>query len=356
MRKALSNVKKLEVGILGATGMVGQRFVSLLEGHPWFHLAWLAASDRSAGKAYSEACSWRLRDPMPERARGLVVHECRPGDAPMLLFSSLDSKVAGEVEREFAKAGHVVISNSSNYRMEPDVPLLIPEVNPDHLALVRMQRQRRRWKGMIVTNPNCTAVGLVMSLAPLDKAFGLEKVLMTSMQAVSGAGYPGVPTLDILGNVIPYIAKEEEKVEAETRKLLGRLSDGRVEPGAFAVSAHCNRVLVEDGHTESISVALKSQATVDDLLDAWRSFRALPQQRKLPSAPKHPIVVREEHDRPQPKFDLNVERGMATVVGRLRPCSVLQFKYTALSHNTIRGAAGAALLNAELMNSEGYLD
>jgi aspartate-semialdehyde dehydrogenase len=196
----------------------------------------------------------------------------------------------------------------------------------------------------------------VMSLAPLARAFGLEKVLMTSMQAVSGAGYPGVPTLDILGNVIPYIAKEEEKVEAETRKLLGRLTDGRVEPGHFAVSAHCNRVLVEDGHTESISVALATKASVADLIEAWRSFRSLPQERELPFAPKHPIVVREEHDRPQPKFDLNAEHGMATVVGRLRPCHVLQFKYTALSHNTIRGAAGAALLNAELMKSEGYLD
>jgi aspartate-semialdehyde dehydrogenase len=209
---------------------------------------------------------------------------------------------------------------------------------------------------MIVTNPNCTAVGLVMSLAPLEKAFGLEKVLMTSMQAVSGAGYPGVPTLDILGNVIPFISGEEEKVEREAQKLLGKLTDGRVEPGEFVVSAHCNRVLVEDGHTESISVSLESKASLDDLLEAWRGFRALPQERGLPSAPKHPIVVRDERDRPQPKFDAGTERGMATVIGRVRVCPVLQFKYTALSHNTIRGAAGAALLNAELMKSEGYLD
>ena len=353
-------MNKLEVGILGATGMVGQRFVSLLENHPWFELAWLAASDRSAGKTYAEACSWRLREPMPESARRLTVHECKSdgqaGKIPQLLFASLDSKVAGEVEQEFARAGHVVVSNSSNHRMEPDVPLLIPEVNPDHLALVRGQRRGRGWKGMIVTNPNCTTVGLVMSLAPLEKAFGLEKVLMTSMQAVSGAGYPGVPTLDILGNVIPHIAGEEEKVEQETQKLLGKFSDGRVHPGDFAVSAHCNRVLVEDGHMEAVSVALKSKASVEDLLDAWRRFRALPQERRLPSAPAHPIVVREEKDRPQPKFDLDTERGMATVIGRVRPCPVLQFKYMALSHNTIRGAAGAALLNAELMKSEGYLD
>jgi aspartate-semialdehyde dehydrogenase len=264
--------------------------------------------------------------------------------------------VAGEVEKEFAQAGHVVVSNSSNYRMEPDVPLLIPDVNPDHLALARQQRQQRGWKGMIITNPNCTTVGLVMSLAPLERAFGLEKVLMTSMQAVSGAGYPGVPTLDILANVIPFIAGEEEKVERETRKLLGKMVDGHVKMGDFAVSAHCNRVPVEDGHTETISVALRTKATLSDLVEAWRAYRSVPQERNLPSAPKHPIIVREERDRPQPKFDLNAEHGMATVVGRLRECPVLHFKYVALSHNTIRGAAGAALLNAELMKSEGYLD
>ena len=349
-------MKKLEVGILGATGMVGQRLVSLLENHPWFELTWLAASERSAGKKYSEACNWRLREPLPERVRGLPVEECKPGRAPQLLFSSLDSSVAGDVEKDFALAGHAVVSNSSNYRMDPDVPLLIPEVNPDHLALVRVQRKERGWGGMIVTNPNCTAVGLVMSLAPLEKKFGLEKVMMTSLQAVSGAGYPGVPTLDILGNVIPFISGEEEKVEREAHKLLGRMTDGRVQPAEFALSAQCNRVLVEDGHTESISVSLKSKATVEDLLEAWRNFRALPQERRLPSAPERPIVVRSERDRPQPKFDAQTEGGMATVIGRVRPCPVLHFKYIALSHNTIRGAAGAALLNAELMKSEGYLD
>ena len=349
-------MKKLEVGILGATGMVGQRLVSLLENHPWFELTWLAASERSAGKKYSEACNWRLREPLPEEVRGLPVEECRPGRAPQLLFSSLDSSVAGDVEKDFARAGHAVVSNSSNYRMDPDVPLLIPEVNPDHLALVRVQRKERGWGGMIVTNPNCTTVGLVMSLAPLEKKFGLDKVMMTSLQAVSGAGYPGVPTLDILGNVIPFISGEEEKVEREARKLLGRMTDGRVQAAEFAISAQCNRVLVEDGHTESISVSLKSKATVEDLLEAWRKFRALPQERRLPSAPERPIVVRSERDRPQPKFDAQTEGGMATVIGRVRPCPVLHFKYIALSHNTIRGAAGAALLNAELMKSEGYLD
>jgi aspartate-semialdehyde dehydrogenase len=349
-------MKKLEVGILGATGMVGQRLVSLLENHPWFELTWLAASERSAGKKYSEACNWRLREPLPEEIRGLPVEECKPGRAPQLLFSSLDSSVAADVEKDFARAGHAVVSNSSNYRMDPDVPLLIPEVNPDHLALVRVQRKERGWGGMIVTNPNCTTVGLVMSLAPLEKNFGLDKVMMTSLQAVSGAGYPGVPTLDILGNVIPFISGEEEKVEREARKLLGRMTDGRVQAAEFALSAQCNRVPVEDGHTECISVSLKSKATVEDLLEAWRKFRALPQERRLPSAPERPIVVRSERDRPQPKFDAQTEGGMATVIGRVRPCPVLHFKYIALSHNTIRGAAGAALLNAELMKSEGYLD
>lgn len=336
--------------------MVGQRFVSLLEHHPWFETKWLAASERSAGKTYREACNWRVRDAMPQSAWGLPVHECKPGGAPQLLFSSLDSKVAGEVEKEFAQAGHVVVSNSSNFRMEQDVPLLIPDVNPDHLALVREQRKLRQWKGMIVTNPNCTTVGLVMSLAPLQKTFGLDKVLMTSMQAVSGAGYPGIPTLDILGNVVPFIGGEEEKVERETRKLLGKRVDGHVQMGDFLVSAHCNRVMVEDGHTETVSVALRAQATISDIVQAWQDYRSVPQERDLPSAPKHPIIVREERDRPQPKFDLQAEHGMATVVGRLRECAVLQFKYVALSHNTIRGAAGAALLNAELMKSEGYLD
>jgi len=328
----------------------------MLAEHPWFEVRWLAASERSVGKKFAEACHWRLREPMPHGVRDLTMNECTPGHAPQLVFSSLDSNVAGEVETTFAEAGHVVVSNSSNHRMEPDVPLLIPEVNPDHLGLVRVQRQARKWRGMIVTNPNCTTVGLVMSLAPLEKAFGLDKVLMTSLQAVSGAGYPGLPTLDILGNVIPYIGGEEEKVERETRKLLGKLSDGRVEPGNFAVSAQCNRVLVEDGHTESISVSLESKASLEDLIEAWTRFQSLPQARHLPTAPDHPVVVRREHDRPQPKFDVLVERGMATVIGRVRSCPVLQFKYTALSHNTIRGAAGAALLNAELMKSEGYLD
>ncbi|HEV2177826.1 MAG TPA: aspartate-semialdehyde dehydrogenase [Terriglobia bacterium] len=348
-------MKKIEVGILGATGMVGQRFVSLLENHPWFELKWLGASGKSAGKSYAEACTWRLREPMPGKTGELRVNECQPRNAPHLLFASLDSQVAGDIEKDFARAGHVVISNSATYRMEADVPLVIPEVNPDHLALVRSQRQQRGWNGCIVTNPNCTTVGLVMSLAPLEKAFGIERVVMTSMQAVSGAGYPGVPTLDILGNVIPYIANEEEKVERETKKLLGKFTDGRVAAAKLAVSASCNRVLVEDGHMETVSVALKAKASIENLVEVWRKFRALPQERQLPSAPAHPVLVRDEPDRPQPKFDVDAEGGMAAVIGRVRPCAALQFKYIVLSHNTLRGAAGAALLNAELMKSEGYL-
>ena len=349
-------MKKVEVGILGATGMVGQRFISLMEDHPWFKVTWLAASERSSGKKYIDACSWRLREPMPERVANLSVNECRASEAPQLVFASLDSKVAGEVETTFARAGHVVVSNSGYHRVAPDVPLVIPEVNPDHLSLIRVQRQQRGWKGAIVTNPNCTAIFLAMSLAPLDKRFGLDKILMTSMQAVSGAGYPGVPTLDILGNVIPYIAEEEEKVEAETKKLLAQLTDGHLKEAEWAISAQCNRVPVEDGHTESISVGLTRRATPDDLIAAWREYRSVPQERELPSAPQHPIVVREEMNRPQPKFDAYTEGGMATIIGRVRPCPVLDFKYVALGHNTIRGAAGAALLNAELMRSEGYLD
>ena len=350
-------MKKLEVGILGATGMVGQRLASLLENHPWFDLKWLGASDRSAGKPYAEACNWRLRDPMPAAVRELPVYECVPdGKAPQLLFASLDGKVAGKVEGAFAGAGHAVVSNSSHYRMEADVPLVIPEVNPGHLALIRTQRRERNWNGMIITNPNCTTVGLAMSLAPLQRAFGLDKVMMTSMQAVSGAGYPGVPTLDILANVIPYIGGEEEKVQRETQKLLGNLEDGRVQAGDFAVSAHCNRVMVEDGHTETVSVALRSEASLQDLLAVWRDFRAPAEVQGLPSAPRHPIVVRDETDRPQPKFDVNTEGGMAAVIGRLRACPVLEFKYVVLSHNTVRGAAGAAILNGELLKAAGYLD
>ena len=349
-------MKKVEVGILGATGIVGQRLISLIENHPWFQVTWVAASERSAGKKYTDGCSWRLQEPLPERIGKLFINHCNPSGAPQLIFASLDSNVAGEVETEFANAGHVVVSNSGNHRMNSDIPLIIPEINSDHLSLIKIQKRNRGWKGAIITNPNCTTIFLAMSLAPLDKNFGLKKILMTSMQAVSGAGYPGVPALDILGNVIPYIPREEEKVEAETKKILAEVSDDSAIEGDWVISAQCNRVMVENGHTEAISVALKTRPTRDDLIAAWQEYRSVPQERKLPSAPPHPIIVREELDRPQPKLDAYTEGGMATVIGRVRSCPVLEFKYVALGHNTIRGAAGASLLNAELIRSEGYLD
>jgi aspartate-semialdehyde dehydrogenase len=347
--------RKIEVGILGATGMVGQSFVKFLQGHPWFEIRWLGASDRSAGKKYCEATSWRLDGEMPETVRDLVVEECRPGNAPRLVFSAMDASVATEIERAFAQAGHFVVSNSKNHRMEPDVPLLIPEINPDHLKLAPVQRARRGWPGLIVTNPNCTTVVLTMALAPL-KPFGIRRVIMTSMQAISGAGYPGVPGMDVNANVIPFIGGEEEKVESEPLKILGRFTGETIEFLPARISAHCNRVPVVDGHTETVSVELESKPSRDELLEAIRAFRGVPQQRGLPSAPARPLIYMEQPDRPQPRRDVERERGMSVFVGRLRPCAVLDYKFVAMGHNTVRGAAGAAVLNAELMYSEGLLD
>ncbi|MGC8793479.1 MAG: aspartate-semialdehyde dehydrogenase [Bryobacteraceae bacterium] len=345
---------KIEVGILGATGMVGQSFIKFLQGHPWFQIKWLGASDRSAGKKFAEATAWRLDGEMPEAVRDLVVEECRPGNAPRLLFSAMDASVATEIERAFAAAGHFVVSNSKNHRMEPDVPLLIPEINPDHLRLAPVQRARRGWKGLIVTNPNCTTVVLTMALAPL-KQFGIRRAIMTSMQAISGAGYPGVPGMDVNANVIPFIGGEEDKVESEPLKILGRFTGEAIEPLAARISAHCNRVPVVDGHTETVSVELEARVSHQDVLEAIRGFRGLPQQRGLPSAPARPLIYMEQPDRPQPRRDVERERGMSVFVGRLRPCPVLDYKFVAMGHNTVRGAAGAAVLNAELMYSEGLL-
>jgi aspartate-semialdehyde dehydrogenase len=345
---------RIEVGVLGATGMVGQQLVRMLENHPWFELKWVAASERSSGRGYQEACAWRLATPMPEAARGLQVDDCKGGRGPQLVFSGLDARAAAEIEPEMAACGHIVVSNASSFRMEADVPLLVPEVNPDHLALVPLQKQRG-WKGMIVTNPNCSTITLMLAIAPLERRFGLEKVIVTTMQAVSGAGYPGVASLDILGNVIPYIKNEEEKMEAETRKILGRLNGTKVDDLPLLMSAQTNRVAVIDGHTESVAVELKQRASLEEVKQAWREFRGLPQERCLPTAPEHPVVVMEEPDRPQPRLDVDREKSMATMVGRARPCPVLHYKFTALGHNTVRGAAGAALLNAELMKTEGLL-
>jgi aspartate-semialdehyde dehydrogenase len=346
---------KTPVGILGATGMVGQRFVQMLEHHPWFEVAWLAASDRSEGRSYGEAARWKMKTPMPARVAEMRVSPATPEGAPKIIFAALDASIAADLEPRFAAAGCAVVSNSSALRMQSDVPLVIPEVNPDHIQMIEGQTWRKASGGFVVTNPNCSAIGLVMALKPLHELFGIETVMAVTMQAVSGAGYPGVASLDILGNVIPYISKEEEKMEEETRKLLGRLNGSGIVPAAFAMSAQCNRVAVEDGHTESVSVRLKKKARPEEIIKAWKEFRSVPQELRLPSAPEQPVRYTEFADRPQPRFDVEAGNGMTTTVGRLRPCGVLDWKFTVLSHNTIRGAAGAALLNAELLKVRGYL-
>jgi aspartate-semialdehyde dehydrogenase len=339
--------------------MVGQRFIQLLENHPWFEIAWLAASDRSSGKTYGEAAKWRLDTPLPDGIAKMVVAPADPEGAPRIIFAALDAAIARELEPRFANAGCAVVSNSSAFRMTPNVPLVIPEINADHLHLIEEQPSRRESGGYMVTNPNCSTIGLVMALKPIEERFGIEQILVTTMQAVSGAGYPGVPSMDILGNVVPYIGSEEEKMEAETLKLLGRLEGHSVVPLAAKVSAHCNRVAVEDGHTESVSIKLGKKlgraVTHEDILAAWAEFNPLAGQR-LPMAPDQPVEWAPQSDRPQPRLDRNRGRGMAVTVGRLRPCNVLDWKFTVLSHNTIRGAAGAAILNAELLASLGKLD
>ena len=346
---------KIPIGILGATGIVGQRFVQMLEHHPWFEVAWLAASDRSEGRLYADAARWRMKTPMPANVAAMKVAPAKPDGAPKIIFAALDSSIAAELEPRFAEAGCAVVSNSSALRMQRDVPLVIPEVNPDHIDLLETQAWRKKSRGYVVTNPNCSAIGLVLALKPLQQHFGIETVMAVTMQAVSGAGYPGVASLDILGNVIPYISKEEEKMEEETLKLLGHLNSASIVPADFGMSAQCNRVSVEDGHTESIAIKLKKKVSAEEIIRAWNSFRSVPQELRLPSAPEQPIRYLDAPDRPQPRFDVDSGNGMTTTVGRLRPCSVLDWKFTVLSHNTIRGAAGAAVLNAELLKVRGYL-
>lgn len=340
----------IRVGILGATGMVGQRFLQLLDGHPQFTVTALAASDRSEGKPYLEACAWRLPGDAPRAARTLVVQAPEPPLPCDLVFSSLPGDVAGSVETRFAEAGYPVISNSSSHRMDERVPLLIPEVNPEHLALLDGRRH-----GFIATNPNCSTVMLALALAPLAARFGVEAVVATTLQALSGAGYPGVASLDITDNVLPFIPSEEEKIERETRKILGRLTNGSVAPAGFAVSAQCHRVNVTDGHLAAVRVKLARPADPGELRDAFASFSALPQDLRLPSAPDRPILVRDEPDRPQPRLDRDAGRGMSVTVGRIARDPVLGHRFVVLSHNTIRGAAGAAILNAELLLAKGYL-
>ena len=343
--------------------MVGQRFIQLLSNHPWFEITWLAASDRSAGKTYAEACRWKLDTPLPARIAQMTLQPNLPegtnGELPKIIFAALDADIARDLEPRFAAAGCAVISNSSAFRMTADVPLVVPEVNADHLALIDRQSWHREEKdlpgGYIVTNPNCCAIGLVLPLAPLHARFGIDSLFVSTMQAVSGAGYPGVASLDILGNVIPFIKNEEEKLQEEVVKLLGTLNGEHIDMLDARLSAHCNRVAVEDGHTECISIKLRTPATHDQILEAWADFNPLKGQH-LPSAPDQPIEYDPSIDRPQPRLDRMRGAGMATTVGRLRPCSLLDWKFVLLSHNTIRGAAGAAILNAEVLARLGKFD
>lgn len=345
-------MERIPVAVLGATGSVGQRFVSLLAEHPWFELRVLGASGRSDGKTYREAAHWVQTDPMPASVADMKVAACEPArmSACPLVFSALDSSVAGEVEAAFAAAGHLVVTNAKNHRMDPRVPLLVPEVNAGHLDLVSDTT-----RGAILANPNCSTIGLVMALKPLVDRFGVEQAHVVTMQALSGAGVPGVSSLQALDNVIPYIGGEEDKLETETAKILGDLEGGAIAPREIAVSAACNRVAVIDGHLECVSVKLGRAAEPEELIAAWNGFHGEPQERGLPSAPKRPVIYLDAPDAPQPRLHRDVENGMATTVGRLRPCPLFDYKFVALSHNTLRGAAGGALLVAELAVARGLL-
>lgn len=352
---------KIPVAILGATGLVGQRFITLLANHPWFEIAELAASDNSVGKKYDDAAKWQLPFEVPEQLARMNVLPCDPEkvQAP-LVFSALPTDIAGELEVAFAKRGAIVSSNASPHRMGADVPLVIPEVNPEHMALAKVQQKKYGSKGFIMCNGNCTTIHLALALAPLHKQFGLKKVLVTSMQALSGAGYPGVASLDIIDNVVPYIGGEEDKVEQEPRKFFGELKGETIELANIRISAHCNRVATRDGHMETVSVEFAGDSAAhkpkyDDIIAAFDTFRGLPQELKLPLAPEHPTIYRREKDRPQVKLDRDAEKGMATIIGRLRDCNVMDYKFVLLGHNTLRGAAGATVLNAELLYAQGML-
>ena len=347
--------RKYRVAILGATGMVGQRFIELLVDHPQFEVAVVAASDRSQGKTFGEACTWRLGGEMPSAVRALPVQPPSPPLDCDLVFSSLPGDIARDTEGSFADAGYSVISNSSAFRMDEDVPLLIPEVNHEHLGLLERQRSTYPKGGFIVTNPNCSTIMIALALAPLHAAFGVESCVATTLQALSGAGYPGVASLDILDNVLPFIGGEEEKIETETVKILGRLNESRIDLAPMAVSAQCHRVNVADGHMAAVRVKFARKPTLDALRDALTNFSSLPQELGLHSAPAAPIQIRDEENRPQPKLDRDAGRGMTITAGRIKPDSVLDYRFVVLSHNTIRGAAGAAILNAELLVALGHL-
>jgi len=348
---------KIRVGILGATGTVGQRFIQMLERHPEFEVTAVAASERSENKTYSEACSWRLPGEIPDFVKGMRLQAPQPPLDCDLIFSSLPAEMAQAAEEGFARAGYPVISNSSACRMQKDVPLLIPEINHEHLRLLEVQRASRGFRkgGFIVTNPNCSTVMIALALAPLHARFGISAAVATTMQALSGAGYPGVASLDVTDNVLPFIDQEEEKIERETLKILGRMNGTQVETAAFPVSAQCHRVNVSDGHMAAVRVKLGRVARREEVREALAAFSGPPQEMRLHTAPEHPLIVRDEPDRPQPRLDRCAGGGMSVTIGRLMPDRVLDFRFVALSHNSIRGAAGAAILNAELLAAEGYL-
>lgn len=348
-------MRKRKVAVLGATGTVGQRFISLLAGHPWFELAAVTGSDRSVGKRFGDAVHWLLPADMPDGVREMKIVPTDGGLDAELCFSALPTDAAGANEAALAKAGHHVFTNASTHRMDPDVPLLLAEVNFDHVRALEVQRRTRGWSGSIVANGNCTAITLNLPLAPLHRDFGVERALVTTMQALSGAGYPGVQSLDALDNVVPFIGGEEDKVVEETRKFQGSWDGQRFVPAEIAMSVHCNRVSVRDGHTETVSLSLRGAPSVDDVTASLRAFRGRPQDLGLPTAPERPVVVRTERDRPQPVLDRDTERGMASVVGRVREDPVLGVKFVVLGHNAIRGAAGASVLNAELLVAEGCI-
>jgi len=347
----------IPVAVLGATGSVGQRFVSLLDGHPWFKVVALAASDRSEGKPYAQACRWVLSDPMPDWAKNMTLVPASPEAlaGAKIVFSALPADLATGLEPQFARAGFAVCSNASSYRRDEDVPLLLPEVNAEHIHLIKRQRQNRGWSGCILTNPNCTSTGLTVALKALDASFGLKRAFVVSLQALSGAGYPGVPSLDIIDNVIPYIGGEEDKVEWEPRKMLGKLGANGIELLDAKFSAHTNRVAVIDGHIVCASVEFASPVSPADAVQALLSYRTPSSAANLPSSPQPVILYREEADRPQPRMDRMTGKGMTTVVGRVRPDPLFHLKFVVLSHNTIRGAAGGSIYNAELLVQEGLL-
>ncbi|HWN18125.1 MAG TPA: aspartate-semialdehyde dehydrogenase [Gemmatimonadales bacterium] len=348
--------RKIPVAVLGATGTVGQKFIRLLADHPWFEVAAVAASSSSAGRRYEDVARWREPVPIPSTVAGMVVRECAAPLPGQIVFSALDAEIAGPIEQEFARAGSYVVTNTRTHRMDSDVPLLIPEANADHLTLIDRQQRERGWSGAILANPNCSTAALAMALAPLHRAFGVERLFVSTMQAVSGAGYPGVASLDIVGNVIPYIGGEEEKIERESRKILGTLSQGAVEPAQFAVSAHTNRVAVVDGHLMAVSVGFGRRVSPDEALAVLRDFRGAPGVAGLPSSPQPPIEVDSRSDRPQPRLDLDRGGGMAITVGRVRPCPLLDLRFVALGHNTVRGAAGQGVQIGELLVAEGRVE